>query len=86
MSERQFPIHPSDRKTIASVPWGLVAPFAERAARNHSQSLDRLAERGGLGLQELWCVLNDKDLRLCRTITNEQAAEFIRKAVADYNK
>lgn len=81
---KRFPIHSSDRKIIESVPWGLVAPFERQALSNHSQTLQRLSERGGLGLEELWCVLNEKSLRFYRTVTSEQAADFIRKAVAEH--
>lgn len=57
-----FPIHPDTRRNyphVTSVPWALVAPHEERAQRNHSQSLRRLAQRGGLTAQELYAVLNN---------------------------
>lgn len=44
----------------AYVPWGLVLPHEKQALRNHSQSLERLAERGGLSPQELAAVLEDR--------------------------
>ena len=40
MTARQFPIHPSDRSLLASVPWDMVAPHEARAQGNHGQSLD----------------------------------------------
>lgn len=42
-----------------SVPWEVMAPHESQAQRNHSQSLQRLAERGGLGTGEAWCIVND---------------------------
>jgi hypothetical protein len=45
------------------IPWGVIAPHEGQAQRNHGQSLQRLAERGGLGVGEFWYVMNDIDLR-----------------------
>lgn len=44
----------------AYVPWMLVTPHEAQAQRNHGQSLDRLAERGGLSAAELVAVLEDR--------------------------
>lgn len=44
-----------------SVPWRLVEPHEDQALKNHNgQSLARLAERGGLGPDELVAVLEDR--------------------------
>lgn len=43
-----------------SVPWRLLAPHEKQALRNHGQTMQRLAERGGLSPAELMCVLEDK--------------------------
>jgi len=40
-----------------AVPWSLLAPHEARARRNHSQSLERLAERGGLSPAEMVDVI-----------------------------
>jgi hypothetical protein len=53
----------------ASVPWDLVAPHAAQAQRNHGQSLETLARRGGLAPDELFAVMHDQpwqrmDMRL----------------------
>lgn len=42
------------------VPWSLVAPHEQQADRNHGQSLQRLADRGGLCPSELAAVLEDR--------------------------
>ncbi len=61
MSERHFPILHPVQGTATSVPWAVVAPHEAQALRNHyGQTLDRLAERGGLDVVELWCVVHDK--------------------------
>lgn len=61
---RRFPIHPDDRRRFpdapSSVPWQLVAPHARQAQRNHSQSLEALAQRSGLTWCELVAVLEDR--------------------------
>ena len=62
--ERQFPIHPGDRKSYpdlpVSVPWSFVAPHEAQAQANHSQTLERLAERAGLAWSELRAVIEGK--------------------------
>jgi len=57
MSEKRFPVlkSPGD---IKSVPWDLVEPHREQAMKNHQQTLERLAERGGLAWCELFAVMN----------------------------
>ena len=68
-SERMFPILLSYRESREhpdcpkEVPWALVEPCRVRAQKNHSQTLERLAERGGLSPAELRCALENKELR-----------------------
>jgi hypothetical protein len=51
MTERKMmPIMGS--KLISEIPWPMIAPHEKQARSNHSQSLERLAERGGLGCSE----------------------------------
>lgn len=42
-------------------PMSFLAPHEPQAMRNHSQSLMRLAERGGLSWAEGYCVIADID-------------------------
>ena len=64
----RFPIliSPQDRLDYPSwprtIPWKLIAPHAKQAYENHGQTLERLAERGGLGVVEAWAVLLDLPL------------------------
>lgn len=45
----------------ASLPWDMVAPHEKRARKNHGdQSLERLAQRGGLDPTEMLAVLEDR--------------------------
>jgi hypothetical protein len=65
MSGRRFPILRSGLAAAAaescprSVAWEVVEPHAARARENHQQSLERLAERGGLSPAELYAVVHD---------------------------
>lgn len=43
------------------IPWAMIAPHEGQALRNHSQTLRRLHERGGLVWSEALAVLNDRD-------------------------
>jgi len=44
------------------IPWRLIESHERQALRNHNQTLERLAERGGLDPHEALCVLGDRDL------------------------
>lgn len=55
--ERRFPI----LGTTFSIPWSLVGPHELQAQRNHYQTLERLAERGGVdSLEALYIILDEK--------------------------
>jgi len=67
ISERQFPIiAPRDNRGRVlggcpeSVPWSFVEPHRAQALANHSQTLERLAERGGLAPSELHAIVHDR--------------------------
>lgn len=61
----------------ASLPWALVEPWREQAEVNHSQTLERLNERGGLAPQELWVAAHGKSLRAMCEISEEAAGEWL---------
>lgn len=64
--DKLFPIHSSDREVPncpKGIPWEVIAPHEEQALNNHSQTLEKLAQRGGLGLIEMYAVLSDKSYR-----------------------
>lgn len=68
MAERMFPVlmdYTELRRFPGcprEVPWSLLAPHEKRAKRNHDQSLEKLASRGGLGVTEMLAVLEDRGL------------------------
>lgn len=46
-----------------SIPWAMLTPHEAQAQRNHSQTLQRLAERGGLAPCEAVAILEDRPWR-----------------------
>lgn len=58
VARKQFPILGS--RGQATIDWQLVNEHGAQAYQNHSQSVSRLAERGGMGWCELYAVLHDR--------------------------
>lgn len=58
-TERRFRIMDG----LPSIPWSAIAPYEDNAKANHDQSLERLNERGGLEVCELWAVVHGKRVR-----------------------
>lgn len=61
------------------LPWDMIAPHERQAQKNHSQTLARLAERGGLGADEAIAVLEDREWR---SMKDGQAHHDLCKMVA----
>lgn len=57
---KKFPVMTTPRREGAFISWEIIEPHREQAHRNHGQTLERLAERGGLGPEELVAVLEDR--------------------------
>lgn len=56
MSREEMPIMSS--KYLKSIPWEMIAPHERQAMKNHGQSLDRLASRGGLAPSEVLAIMD----------------------------
>ena len=67
MAERRFP-----EQGGPSVPWRMIEPFDLQARRNHGQSLERLASRGGCDPGEVWCIVEARGLGEHRSRSGEQ--------------
>jgi hypothetical protein len=67
------------------VPWSLVEPHERQAKRNHDQSLETLASRGGLCPLELCAVLADKPYRDVRGMPIETAVHLLKRFVGEHN-
>ena len=76
IAEGRLDVYPADLP--ASVPWSVVAPHEAQAKRNHDQTLERLAERGGLSPEEMWGVCNDRPLRDVRDVSKGDAIAWLR--------
>ena len=58
---RQYPVLGAlGEKQQEYIPWDILAPHEARALRNHGQTLEQLAARGGLGWVEIVWILLDK--------------------------
>lgn len=63
---RKFPLmltNDKGQKSKAAILWDVAELLRVRAERNHGQTLERLAERGGLSPFEAACALADSVLR-----------------------
>lgn len=74
-NKRTFPIQDGP-----SIPWSVMAPHEGQCRRNHGQSLERLAERGGLGCSEAWLIVNDKKLGFAKDDHARWKAKWIEYA------
>jgi hypothetical protein len=61
--ERLFPIMDDDKGGRWSMPWRLIEPYNGQALRNHDQSLEKLASRGGLCSEEALAVIRGQRWR-----------------------
>lgn len=70
-----------------AVPWALIAPHELRAMRTHEQTLERLAERGGLSPTEALAVLTDRDVfDVLRTTSHAEAIERLKRIVERFDQ
>lgn len=86
MQPKQFPIMVGYRGTPgpcpSSIPWEAIAPYDGQAKYNHGgQSLERLAERGGLSPLEAFCVMTGKTLNYTDSsnwdVLSKEACEYL---------
>ena len=81
-NKRQFPIlfgyNYEQLNCPKSIDWDIIAPYENQALKNHGgQTLQRLAERGGLDPKELFFVLNNRSCRDWNLVSNQDAVNFI---------
>lgn len=57
---KSFPLMDSKGKPSGNIPWEIIASHEEQAIKNHYQTLDVLAKRGGLSFEEALAVLEDR--------------------------
>ena len=71
--------------TIEYIPLEVLIPHEKQALKNHGQTLQRLAERGGMDYMEILCVLEDKEPDWKRKMDNETCRNKVLKIVNDFN-
>lgn len=64
---------------LKSVPWWLAETARGQLHRNHGQTVERLAQRGGLDVIELAGALTGRSYSRLREINETQALAVIRK-------
>lgn len=87
---KEFPImtHGLKRPCPSRIPWDAIAPFEGQAQENHQQTLERLAERGGLDPVEAFFVMTNRtwnNFQMTDEVEKEACA-FIEKVVHDRNE
>lgn len=81
MTERKtMPIMGS--KLISEIPWTMIAPHEKQARSNHGQSLERLAERGGLACSEAIDIM--RGARWGSSFPCEENAFYLMRMVAKW--
>ena len=87
---RTFPVMLDwhDRKKLStvafptSVPWGFIEQYERAAKQIHTQTIERLAERGGLTPCEMMAVITNS--RAWWSEPEETAVKALKNAVAEY--
>lgn len=64
-----------------SIPWAMIEPHEAQAKRNHSQTLQRLNERGGCAPNEIYAIMHDRDWSSQIPV---DPIEWLKSAIADY--
>lgn len=86
---RKFPIIVDSEGTKAPcpswIPWDAIEPYEGHAQANHGQTLERLAERGGLGPEEAYLVMTGRRWRgeVFSEAFEKEACAFLDKIVRD---
>jgi len=81
---KTFPVHPTEHHWRKTIPFRLIKPYEDRVRRNHSQSLERLAQRGGLGAIELYAAIREIPLNeAMRNVSAEDARRIINQWIKE---
>ena len=71
---------------IREVPWNFVEPARKQIETNHGQTLERLAERGGLCWYELLCGLQRQKLDFKIKINNESCGDAVKQLLEEWTR
>lgn len=91
--ERQFPMLLDHRELRElgltqrpRVPWAWLEPHEDQALQNHGQTLQRLAERGGLDPREMLSIITGKKWSAYQSMSLEEAMQKINDLVAQWKQ
>jgi len=77
---RQYPIIGTMPQEY--IPWDVLAPHEKRILRNHNQTMECLAKRGGLDWNEVLWILEDKAWDGPPRLTPDEAKRIVLEYVA----
>lgn len=89
MTDKLFPIPGQwsvknhKRLPYFNIPWDMIASHEAQAQANHYQTLERLAQRGGLSADEAIAVIED---RKWTDMDIDDAHEKLTKMTAEFKK
>lgn len=80
-ARKMFPVQRHGRHDDCplEVPWNFISPHAAQAHNNHDQTLERLAERGGLDASEMVAII---DNRPWHPMSDERAVARLKELLA----
>lgn len=82
MTARKYPVIGTNPQEY--IPWEILIPHEEQALQNHGQTLERLAERGGLDWNEILPILEDKTWRECPMLPPAEAKRIVLERVSKW--
>lgn len=68
---------------VAGLPWRVVERWRARIELNHGQTMERIAERGGLTPWQLWCAAHDRNLHALRQVPVTEVRVWLGQLVID---
>jgi len=89
LSGRRFPVLLGDQRSIwqsipNSIPWEAITPHERQARVNHGQSIDVLAQRGGLSPYELLAVMLDQPFWRCKLPEPATVLKKLKEKIAEF--
>jgi hypothetical protein len=81
---KYMPVHPEDAKktNVKSVPFSFLN--AQKAKEFHGQTLEKLAERGGMSISEILYNVTKMDKRIMRINLIPETIALFEKLVKDH--
>lgn len=72
---------------VVGIPWDLMLQHEDQCLRNHSQTVHRLHERGGLAVDEAVAVLEDRGwMAMDHVVANKRLLEIVTAYLQEYGR